>query len=127
MPSYTFRCPECAHLLTHTSSIRDYIADRPTFVHCGGPMDRFFEVAPAMAIHNPGAGDRHYDGLQAQDGTDISSRSKHRAYMKANNLTTADDYTQTWAKAAEDRKSTLAGDDKTRAGDIAHAIAQLGG
>jgi hypothetical protein len=47
--------------------------------------------------------DRHYDGLRATDGTDISSRTKHREYMKMNNLTTADDFTQSWAKAAEKR------------------------
>jgi predicted nucleic acid-binding Zn ribbon protein len=127
MPSYTFRCDACGELLTHVSSIRDYITDRPTFIHCGAPMDRFFEVVPALAINNPGAGDRHYDGLRAPDGTDISSRSKHREYMRANNLTTADDFTQTWARAAEQRAATLAGQDATRGADIAQAIAKLGG
>ena len=28
-------------------------------------------------------GDRSYDGMRAPDGTDISSRTKHREYMKA--------------------------------------------
>jgi hypothetical protein len=47
--------------------------------------------------------DRSYDGLRATDGTDISSRSKHREYMKKNGYTTVDDFKQTWAKAREQR------------------------
>lgn len=47
--------------------------------------------------------DRHYDGLKATDGTDISSRSKHREYMKKNGLTTADDFKETWSRAAQQR------------------------
>jgi len=42
--------------------------------------------------HNRVIGDSHYDGLRATDGTDISTRAKHRAYMKAHNLTTIDDF-----------------------------------
>lgn len=49
-------------------------------------------------------GDRSYDGLRATDGTDISSRTKHREYMKANNLTTVDDFQNSWAKAQEQRE-----------------------
>jgi len=48
-------------------------------------------------------GDRHYDGLQAPDGTDISSRSKHREYMKRNDLTTYDDYAGEFAKKRQQR------------------------
>ena len=47
--------------------------------------------------------DRHYEGLRATDGTDIGSRRKHQEYMRLNGLTTADDYKETWAKAAERR------------------------
>ena len=125
MPTYTFRCAKCAANLSTVMSIREYCAAPPVFVCCSEPMDRFFEVVPALAIHNPGAGDRHYDGLRATDGTDISSRSKHRQYMRDNNLTTADDYTQTWAKAEAQRREFFAGQDKTRAGDIAQAIDKL--
>lgn len=49
-------------------------------------------------------GDRSYDGLRAPDGTDISTRTKHREYMKAKGLTTTDDYKETWAKAKESRE-----------------------
>ncbi len=53
--------------------------------------------------------DRHYDGLRATDGTDISSRAKHREYMRVNNLTTADDYTQTWERQAKERQQFFEG------------------
>ena len=127
MASYTFRCESCGHVLTHVSSIGDYCRDRPTFVHCSAPMERFFETVPGLAIHNALAGDRHYDGLRATDGTDISTRDKHRAYMKANNLTTADDYTKTWAQQAEQRATVMSGQDNTRAADIRAAVERLGG
>ena len=70
-------------------------------------------------------GDRHYDGLQASDGTDISSRSKQRDYMRINNLTTADDYKTTWEKSREkrDRLFTEGGTFSKR--DIERAITQL--
>ena len=127
MPTYTFRCAKCGDVLSTILSMREYCAAPPTFVHCSEPMDRFFEVVPALAIHNPGAGDRHYDGLRATDGTDISSRSKHREYMRANNLTTADDFTQTWKKQAEQRNAVFAGQDNARGADIQAAIQKLGG
>lgn len=125
MPTYTFRCPKCAANLSTVMSIREYCAAPPTFVCCSTPMDRFFETVPGLAIHNAMAGDRHYDGLRATDGADISSRSKHREYMRANNLTTADDYTQTWAKAEAERKQFFTGQDSSRAGDIRAAIDKL--
>jgi hypothetical protein len=71
-------------------------------------------------------GDRSYEGMRAPDGSDISSRSKHREYMRLNNLATADDYTQSWAKAEQQRneyRTTGKGGAVTR-DDIARAIAQ---
>lgn len=44
-----------------------------------------------------------YGNLQATDGTDISSRRKHREYMAHNGLAMAEDYTDTWAKARAER------------------------
>lgn len=70
--------------------------------------------------------DRHYDGLQATDGTDISSRAKHRAYMKANGLTTMDDFSQSWDKAAQQRAEYYTGKrGSVSKHDVAQAIAQL--
>ena len=69
-------------------------------------MERVLSVSPAMSgLANALAGDRHYDGARAPDGSDISTRSKHRAYMKANGLTTADDFTGVWQRAAAERQA----------------------
>jgi len=96
----------------------------------GGGVEVFekgTEPPSEMALHNALAGDRHYDGQRATDGTDISTRSKHREYMKKNGLTTVDDYKQTWAKAEKERTDYRLG----RSGgaitrdDLARTIAQL--
>lgn len=71
--------------------------------------------------------DRSYVGLKATDGTDISSRSKHREYMKRNGLTTADDFTQTWDKAQQQRAAYFQGKGGGAVSreDIGRAIHQL--
>jgi hypothetical protein len=67
-------------------------------------MERKLAVNPAFSgLANALAGDRHYDGLRATDGADISSRTKHKAYMRARGLTVAGDYKETWAKAQKER------------------------
>ena len=71
-------------------------------------------------------GDRHYDGLRATDGADIGTRSKHREYMRRNNLTTVDDFSgDYWRKAQAKRNDVAAGVDPTRKHDIARAIDKL--
>ncbi len=127
MPTYSFRCAKCASLQTTVMGIGEYTRNPPTFVCCSEPMERYFETVPALALHNALANDRHYDGLRATDGTDISSRAKHRAYMKANNLTTADDFASTWKRDAQRRQEVLQGNDPTRSQDVARTIQQLGG
>jgi len=127
MPTYTFRCPGCGAITNAMMSIREYVAAPPVFVHCGQTSERFFEVVPAMALTNALASERHYDGLRAQDGTPIDTRAKHRAYMRERGLTTIDDFKQTWAKEAEARTARLAGEDPSRAADVAQAIAKLEG
>lgn len=127
MPTYEFRCAACAQVQEHHSSIAEYVRNPPTFVHCGEPMGRFFSVMPGAAIAHAQFNDRHYQDLKATDGTDISTRAKHRAYMKAKGLTTADDYTETWKKAAEKRAESLAGIDPSRKQDVAAAVQKLGG
>ena len=47
-----------------------------------------------------------YGGLQASDGTDISTRRRHREYMKANGLSMVSDFTEHW-KAAEKRRAAI--------------------
>jgi hypothetical protein len=69
----------------------------------------------------PVVGDSHYDGLRSpMDGADISSRTKHREYMRRHGLTTTDDYKDTWAKAAKDREASIASD-KSRREEIGRA------
>lgn len=76
--------------------------------------------------HNLIIGDRHYDGLQATDGTDISTRTKHREYMKKNGLTIADDFKGEWSRAAKERADYYQGKRGTiTKNDIALAIHQL--
>lgn len=69
--------------------------------------------------------DRIYDDLRATDGVDISSRRKHREYMKRNNLTVADDYRNEWKQAAKRRVEFFAGRDPTRREDIERSIHKL--
>lgn len=70
-------------------------------------------------------GDRSYEGMQAPDGTDISSRTKHREYMKAKGLTTMDDFKDSWAKAKESRERYYQQGGSFKRADIERAIYQL--
>jgi hypothetical protein len=110
MPTYAYQCPDCHANASVFQTIHEYCDPKTKKVpycdcdDCPKPMERRLEVVPSMSgLANALAGDRHYDGMRAPDGTDISTRSKHRAYMKANNLTTMDDYSHTWKKAAQER------------------------
>jgi hypothetical protein len=127
MPTYAFRCGACGRVDELVMSISDYIHRQPTLFCHGDIMPRYINVVPALASANALASERHYEGLRASDGTPIDTRAKHRAYMKAHNLTTIDDYTQTWQREAEARAGRLAGDDPARAHDIVEAIHKLGG
>jgi hypothetical protein len=71
--------------------------------------------------------DRHYDGLRALDGTDISSRSKHREYMRRHGLTTVDDFTNHFERAAKERADyyTTGGDHRARRKAVERAIYEL--
>ena len=71
-------------------------------------------------------GDRHYDGLQTIDGVDISTRTKHRAYMKAHNLTTVDDFKDTWRRNEQERiEFRQTGKDPSRKTDMIEAVQRL--
>lgn len=85
-------------------------------------------IQPAKNADHVLWNDREYDGLKATDGTDISSRTKHREYMRQNNLTTIDDYTEHFKKCAEKRAAYFQGQPGTGAiskQDIARAIHEL--
>lgn len=71
--------------------------------------------------------DRHYQGMQATDGTPIDSRTKHREYMKRHNLTTMDDFSETFKreqKRRDEYRTSGKGGAVTR-DDIGRAIHEL--
>ena len=117
MPTYAFRCVKCANVEEVVRSISDYIAHRPVLMCCGAQMQRHFVGDRGLLV----VSERHYENLRALDGTDISSRAKHRAYMKAKGLTTVDDYKDTWKREAQQRAERLQGVDHQRADDVARA------
>lgn len=63
--------------------------------------------------------DTHYEGAQATDGTDLSTRARHKAYMAQHGLTLASDFKETWKQQEKVRKS---GDDPTRRQDVIEAV-----
>jgi predicted nucleic acid-binding Zn ribbon protein len=127
VPTYGFLCAACGSRQDAFMSIREYVQHPPAFFCCGTQMQRHLDVIPGLAVGNALAGDRHYDGMRATDGTDISTRSKHRAYMKAHNLTTADDFSSTWKRAEQERTARVAGHDPSRVQDVARAVAKHSG
>lgn len=85
------------------------------------------DMKPQSQYNDSGAlwGDRHYDGLRAPDGTDISTRAKHQAYMRATGLTTTDDFKSQWAKQTEARERYVQSGGSISRNDIQRAIAKL--
>ena len=81
-------------------------------------------VEEKKAIHASIVTDRHYENTCATDGTDIGSRRKHRDYMRRNNLTTVDDFKETWSTAAREREAIRNGehDRKERREAIGRAL-----
>lgn len=112
MAIYTWLC-KCGAIEETTQGITAYSdpATRQIPVHCEVPMERMLTVNGSnSAISNALAGDRHYDGMVAPDGvTLLDTRSKHREYMKRNNLTIADDFKGEWKQAAKERADRLSG------------------
>jgi hypothetical protein len=70
--------------------------------------------------------DRHYEGLGTTDGVDISSRTKHREYMKRHGLVTFDDYQQSFKREQQRRDDYFQGQRGTVSrSDIERSIEQL--
>ena len=67
-----------------------------------------------------------YDNMRATDGTDISSRTKYKDYLKAAGLTPTSDFKNEWAQAAKKREEVFKGtnDKKQRREAIERAIYQ---
>lgn len=100
---------------------------RKTYIQIDGKLvdkEEYFagrEQGPGLTI----IGDGHYDGLRAPDGSDISTRSKHQAYMKRTGLTTADDFKSNWTQQAESRAKYMQQGGSISSADIQRAIAKL--
>jgi putative FmdB family regulatory protein len=116
MPTYEWKCGHCGATRTAVMTMTEYGQTKQR-CHCGSVMARHFGPDSVPAHLNALAGDSHYQGLRAPDGTDIGSRKKHRDYMKRTGLTTTDDFRETWAKAAEKRQAVLSGE-----ADKAHRV-----
>lgn len=111
MPTYDYKCQRCGRTESVFQTISEYTR-APARPKCCNftDMERMLSVVPAMSgLANALAGDRHYEGLRAPDGTDISSRTKHREYMKRTGLTTVDDFKGVWQKAAKEREEFFSG------------------
>ena len=109
MPTYDYRCRTCGQTSAVIQGMGEYVR-KPHVPTCHGKMERVITVAPGFSgLNNALAGDRHYDGLRATDGTPIDSRTKHREYMKRNGLAMVDDFKQTWAKAQKEREEYRSG------------------
>lgn len=72
-------------------------------------------------------GDRSYANTIGPNGEDLSSRSKHRAFMKATGLTTTDDFKGSWAQAQQARENYRQNGGSISREDIARSIAKLKG
>lgn len=103
---------------------------RRRFIQMREPPYELIEVtddyqAPMRSDSGALWGDRHYDGVTAPDGTDISTRTKHREYMKRTGLTTADDFKETWAQAKASRERLFTEGGTFRRQDVERAIGIL--
>jgi hypothetical protein len=55
-----------------------------------------------------------YGRTVATDGTDLSTRTRHREYMRANGLSMASDFTEHWKQADKQRAAIQAGESDTK-------------
>jgi len=72
-------------------------------------------------------GDSHYANTTGPNGEDLSSRAKHRAYLKATGLATTDDFKSEWSRAKEARENYHRSGGTVSRQDVAQAIARLKG
>lgn len=90
---------------------------------CDGTL---IEVSADHQAQPPNADALLWNDRSYQDANDarFRSRSSHREFMRANGLTTVDDYTQQFQRAAEARARHYEGRDTSRKEDVARAFAR---
>lgn len=97
----------------------------------GQPLSEPMEVSEDYrggGGHVPVVSDAYMDGARSPiDGSDIGSRAKRKAHMRAHGLVDADDYKGEWARKAEQRAEfRRTGDDgKDWGGRIATTLNQM--
>jgi hypothetical protein len=67
---------------------------------------------PSHAVDGPIMSGRCNENLVAPDGTDIGTRARRKAWMKATGTADASDYTQAWKKAAAEKAARARGEFK---------------
>jgi hypothetical protein len=78
-----------------------------------------------LRLNAPVIGDMHYEGLRGPQGEDISTRTKHKEFLKASGLALADDYKNEWAQAQKQRDAFQQGaSSKDRREQLARAFHQ---
>lgn len=88
-------------------------------------IDDLGEEPAVRALDAPFAVGRFYENQCTVEGHDIGSRRKHREYMKQNNLTTMDDYKETWKRAEHIRKHGDPADRKARREAVGRAAYEV--
>ena len=96
----------------------------------GGGVDVFEKGTKPVdeRLRVPVIGDLHYLDTKGPMGEDLTTRTKHREFMKAKGLTTMDDYKNEWAGAAKAREEfhRTGGDHKARREQVARALYEVG-
>ena len=102
---------------------RRYVQDPQTLELVEITQEREPSRAGDAALWN----DSHYSNTTGPNGEDLSSRSKHRAYLKATGLTTVDEFKSEWSRAREARENYHRSGGTVSRQDVAQAIARLKG
>lgn len=80
---------------------------RFVYTEGGRPLPKPYEVGAEWRNQGHEGGHKSeaevFGNLQAPDGTDISTRKRHREYMQRNGLTLTEDYREKWQKDAQER------------------------
>jgi hypothetical protein len=106
---------------------------RTTYVYRslpGGGVDVFEKGTRHDAPANDAGvlwGDLNYANITGPMGEDLSTRSKHRAYMKEKGLSMTCDWTNEWEAARKKREEfyTTGGDHKARREQVERAVYEL--
>jgi hypothetical protein len=91
----------------------------------GVGLVEFHKAPPEARVHLQT--DAGFDNMRAGDGTDLTSRSKWKRYMRENNLTLSADWKETWAKNQAKREKLVTGqaDDPRRRETVRRVVYEM--